>query len=89
MGTGIGTFTPIMPSPPARDTAAASAPPAAPPIGAFTIGAGQRAGLQGSASYAGAPVAGRVMGGSGIARVSASAMRISLSSRTWYMRMPR
>jgi NADPH-dependent curcumin reductase CurA len=36
---------------------------------AVTIGAGQRAGLQGSASYAGAPEAGRVMGGSGIARV--------------------
>jgi hypothetical protein len=29
---------PIMPSPPARTTAAASRPPAAPPIGAFTIG---------------------------------------------------
>lgn len=39
---------------------------------AVTIGAGQRAGLQGSASYAGAPEAGRVMGGSGIARVEAS-----------------
>ncbi len=39
---------------------------------AITIGAGQRAGLQGSASYAGAPQAGRVMGGSGIARVEAS-----------------
>jgi NADPH-dependent curcumin reductase CurA len=39
---------------------------------AITIGAGQRAGLQGSASYAGAPEAGRVMGGSGIARVEAS-----------------
>ena len=39
---------------------------------AFTIGAGQRAGLQGSASYAGAPEAGRVMGGTGIARVEAS-----------------
>ncbi len=36
---------------------------------AITIGAGQRAGLQGSASYAGAPVAGRVMGGTGIAEV--------------------
>ncbi len=36
---------------------------------AITIGAGQRAGLQGSASYAGAPVAGRLMGGSGIAEV--------------------
>lgn len=40
---------------------------------AITIGAGQRAGLQGSASYAGAPEAGRIMGGSGIARVEASA----------------
>ncbi len=40
---------------------------------AITIGAGQRAGLQGSASYAGPPVAGRVMNGSGIARVEASA----------------
>ena len=30
---------------------------------AITIGAGQRAGLQGSASYAGAPVTGVVMGG--------------------------
>lgn len=39
---------------------------------AITIGAGQRAGLQGSASYAGAPEAGRVMGGSGIARVERS-----------------
>ena len=36
---------------------------------AITIGAGQRAGLQGSASYAGAPEAGRVMGGSGIATI--------------------
>ena len=39
---------------------------------ALTIGAGQRAGLQGSASYAGAPVAGRVMGGRGIAVVEQS-----------------
>ena len=39
---------------------------------AITIGAGQRAGLQGSASYAGAPEAGRVMGGSGIARIESS-----------------
>ena len=36
---------------------------------ALTIGAGQRAGLQGSASYAGAPEAGRLMGGNGIAEV--------------------
>ena len=36
---------------------------------ALTIGAGQRAGLQGSASYAGAPEAGRLMGGSGVAEV--------------------
>jgi len=39
---------------------------------AITIGAGQRAGLQGSASYAGAPTTGIVMGGSGVARVEAS-----------------
>lgn len=39
---------------------------------AITIGAGQRAGLQGSASYAGAPVVGAVMGGTGVARVEAS-----------------
>jgi NADPH-dependent curcumin reductase CurA len=39
---------------------------------ALTIGAGQRAGLQGSASYAGAPVTGVVMGGTGVARVEAS-----------------
>lgn len=36
---------------------------------AFTIGAGQRAGLQGSAGYAGAPVAGRVMEGAGVGQV--------------------
>ncbi|MGF1599841.1 MAG: NADP-dependent oxidoreductase [Acidimicrobiales bacterium] len=39
---------------------------------ALTIGAGQRAGLQGSASYAGAPQAGRVMDGTGVGRVVAS-----------------
>jgi NADPH-dependent curcumin reductase CurA len=39
---------------------------------AITIGAGQRAGLQGSASYAGAPVAGVVMSGTGVGRVEAS-----------------
>jgi NADPH-dependent curcumin reductase CurA len=39
---------------------------------ALTIGAGQRAGLQGSASYAGAPRAGVVMGGTGVARVERS-----------------
>lgn len=39
---------------------------------AITIGAGQRAGLQGSASYAGAPQVGGVMGGSGIAVVEQS-----------------
>lgn len=39
---------------------------------AITIGAGQRAGLQGSASYAGAPRAGMVMGGTAVARVEAS-----------------
>lgn len=38
----------------------------------ITIGAGQRAGLQGSASYAGAPEAGRVMGGTAVATVVAS-----------------
>lgn len=40
---------------------------------AITIGAGQRAGLQGSASYAGPPVADRVMNGNGVAKVEASA----------------
>jgi NADPH-dependent curcumin reductase CurA len=39
---------------------------------AITIGAGQRAGLQGSASYAGPPSAGRTMSGNGVARVEAS-----------------
>ena len=39
---------------------------------ALTIGAGQRAGLQGSASYAAAPVTGQVMGGSGVATVVVS-----------------
>ncbi len=39
---------------------------------AVTIGAGQRAGLQGSASYAGAPTTGVVMGGTGVGRVEAS-----------------
>ena len=39
---------------------------------AITIGAGQRAGLQGSASYAGAPTTGIVMGGTGVGRVEAS-----------------
>ena len=39
---------------------------------ALTIGAGQRAGLQGSASYAGAPRAGVVMGGTGVAVVEES-----------------
>ena len=39
---------------------------------ALTVGAGQRAGLQGSASYAGAPRSGVVMGGTGVARVEAS-----------------
>ncbi|MGE3074818.1 MAG: NADP-dependent oxidoreductase [Dehalococcoidia bacterium] len=39
---------------------------------ALTIGAGQRAGLQGSASYAGAPVTGVVMGGTGVAIVEQS-----------------
>src|SRR2546430_9775036 len=39
---------------------------------AITIGAGQRAGLQGSASYAGAPEAGRGMGRAGVARGEAA-----------------
>ncbi len=39
---------------------------------ALTIGAGQRAGLQGSASYAGAPVTGVVMNGTGLATVEES-----------------
>ena len=39
---------------------------------AITIGAGQRAGLQGSASYAGAAKADTVMRGTGAARVEAS-----------------
>ena len=38
----------------------------------LTVGAGQRAGLQGSASYAGAPRSGIVMGGSAVARVEVS-----------------
>ncbi len=40
---------------------------------AVTIGAGQRAGLQGSASYAGAPEVGGVMRGSGLAVVESDA----------------
>lgn len=39
---------------------------------AITIGAGQRAGLQGSASYAGAARSGVLMGGTGVGRVEAS-----------------
>ncbi|MBO0731645.1 MAG: NADP-dependent oxidoreductase [Acidimicrobiaceae bacterium] len=39
---------------------------------AITIGAGQRAGLQGSASYAAPPAAGQVMNGNGMARVEMS-----------------
>ena len=39
---------------------------------AFAITAGTRAGLQGSASYAGAPEAGRVMNGTGVGEVVAS-----------------
>lgn len=38
----------------------------------LTVGAGQRAGLQGSAGYAGAPVTGVVMGGTAVARVETS-----------------
>ena len=39
---------------------------------ALTVGAGQRAGLQGSASYAAAPESGRVMNGTAVARVEES-----------------
>ena len=39
---------------------------------ALTVGAGQRAGLQGSASYAAAPKSGIVMGGTAVARIEAS-----------------
>ncbi|MFV0526767.1 MAG: NADP-dependent oxidoreductase [Acidimicrobiales bacterium] len=39
---------------------------------ALTIGAGQRAGLQGSAGYAGSPTTGIVMSGTGVGRVVAS-----------------
>lgn len=39
---------------------------------ALTVGAGQRAGLQGSASYAGAPKTGVVMGATGVCRVERS-----------------
>lgn len=39
---------------------------------AITMGAGQRAGLQGSASYAGAPMTGIVMSGTGVACVEES-----------------
>lgn len=41
-------------------------------VQAFTIGAGQRAGLQGSASYAGAPESGVVMRGRGVGVVEVS-----------------
>ena len=49
---------------------------------AITIGAGQCAGLQGSASYAGAPTTGIVMGGTGVARVETS------NDPSWLPRMP-
>ena len=39
---------------------------------ALTVGAGQRAALQGSAGYAGAPKSGVVMGGTGVCRVERS-----------------
>ncbi|MDE0008972.1 MAG: NADP-dependent oxidoreductase, partial [Gammaproteobacteria bacterium] len=39
---------------------------------ALTVGAGQRAGLQGSASYTAAPESGRVMNGTAVARVEES-----------------
>ena len=41
-------------------------------VQAITIGAGQRAGLQGSASYAGAPIKGALMGGTGVGIVERS-----------------
>lgn len=41
-------------------------------VEAITIGAGRRAGLQGSASYAGAPIMGALMGGTGIGVVERS-----------------
>ena len=41
-------------------------------VQALTMGAGMRAGLQGSASYAGAPIKGQVMRGTGIGVVQAS-----------------
>lgn len=41
-------------------------------VQALTIGAGQRAGLQGSASYAGTPTEGVLMGGTGVGVVEAS-----------------
>ena len=45
---------------------------------AFSISAGARAGLQGSASYAGAPAAGRVMNGSGIGQVANRCLSIGI-----------
>jgi NADPH-dependent curcumin reductase CurA len=50
---------------------------------ALTIGAGQRAGLQGSASYAGAPRVGAVMGGSGVARDEVSMVAAPTGWQTW------
>lgn len=51
---------------------------------AITIGAGQRAGLQGSASYAGAPEAGRVMGGTGVGVVEVSNdARVAVGDTVW------
>ena len=41
-------------------------------VEAITIGAGRRAGLQGSASYAGAPTLGALMGGTGVGMVERS-----------------
>lgn len=49
---------------------------------AFSITAGTRAGLQGSASYAGAPKAGRVMNGSGVGEViESSCAEVPVGSR--------
>ena len=48
---------------------------------ALTIGAGQRAGLQGSASYAGKAQADVLMPGTGVARVEASNDPIFVAGR--------
>ena len=47
-----------------------------------SIDAGSRAGLQGSASYAGAPTSGIVMNGAGIARVEKTRVAVSYTHLT-------